>query len=283
MTSVIDVAGLVELLGEPGRDVVVVDATVRLLPARHDGDHRSTSGAPEWAADHLPGSIHLDLGDELADGTSPLHYAHLDADRLVAALAARGIGPGTTVVAYDRGDLMWASRLWWTLRWIGLDVRVLDGGLPAWEAAAPTVTASGPRGPVPPWTPTTRDPHWVSLDDVRAVVEGDAPGTLVCGLGADAFTGSAPTRYARRGHIPGSVNVPARGHVGPDGLLRDVDELRAAYAGIDRRPVLLYCGGGISATLNALALTEAGVDDIAVYDGSLEEWSADPSLPLVSG
>lgn len=283
MTSLISVADAAALLADPGADVIAVDATVQLASAQHDGDHRSASGAEAWAADHLPGSIHLDLSGELADGGSSLHFAHPTPEVLVAALAARGIGPDTTVIAYDRGDVMWATRLWWVLRWIGVDVRVLDGGLPAWRAASVDVPEREAPAPVSPWEPVVRSPFWVGREDILDIVAGRAPGTLVCGLGADAFTGVAATRYTRRGHIPGSVNVPARDHVGADGRLRPLDELSAPYAHLTERPLVLYCGGGISATLNALALTEAGVDDIVVYDGSLEEWSADPALPLLTG
>ncbi|MFI5429567.1 sulfurtransferase [Aeromicrobium sp. UC242_57] len=157
---------------------------------------------------------------------------------------------------------------------------MLDGGLPAWQDASPQVPDRTERDAVPTWEPVVRSGFWASHDDVLDIVEGRTVATLVCGLGRDAFTGAAPTRYSRRGHIPGSVNVPARDHIGADGRLRAAAELGAPYAELDQRPLVLYCGGGISATLNAFALAEAGVHDVLVYDGSLEEWSADPALPL---
>lgn len=281
MSSVIDVAGLLRLLDEPDRDVIVVDASLRLPSPRHDGDHRSESGHDDWAAQHIPGSIHLDLAGELADQTSELHYQHASPATLVAALAGHGIGPDTTIVAYDQGDMMWASRLWWTLRWINVEVLVLDGGLPAWTASRPVTDERTPaRTPVEPWEPDVRLGHWADRHDILDIVAGRAPGSLVCGLGPDAFAGTAPTRYARRGHIPGSTNIPARGHIGPDGLLRPAPELAAEYAQLTARPVVVYCGGGISASLNALALVESGAEDPLLYDGSLEEWAADPALPL---
>lgn len=281
MSAVIDVAGLRRLLDEPDRDVIVVDASLRLPSPRHDGDHRSESGRDDWASQHIPGSIHLDLAGELADRESELHYQHASPAALVAALAGHGIGPATTVVAYDQGDMMWSARLWWTLRWIGVEVLVLDGGLPAWAAGQPvTDEATAPRTPVEPWEPVVRLGHWADRHDIADIVAGRAPGSLVCGLGAEAFAGTAPTRYARRGHIPGSSNIPARGHIGPDGRLRPVTELAADYADLTTHPVVVYCGGGISASLNALALVESGADDPLLYDGSLEEWAADPSLPL---
>lgn len=282
MTALINVADAVALLADPEADVIVVDATVRLASARHDGDHRASSGAEAWQGDRVPGSIHLDLDGELADPDSPLHFAHPTPSALVSALARHGIGPATTVIAYDQGDFMWSTRLWWVLTWIGVDVRVLDGGLPAWQAASPDVPDRAERTAVPEWEPAVRSQFWVTREDVLDIVEGRADGTLVCGLGHDAFTGAAPTRYSRRGHIPGSVNVPARDHVGADGRLQELAALAAPYADLVRRPLVLYCGGGISATLNAFALAEAGVNDVVVYDGSLEEWSADLTLPLAT-
>jgi thiosulfate/3-mercaptopyruvate sulfurtransferase len=107
----------------------------------------------------------------------------------------------------------------------------------------------------------------------------------VCGLPAGSFTGADPTRYSRRGRIPGSVNVSSRDLFGRDGTVLSADEVEAAYeaAGVtaDAPEVLLYCGGGISASASALTLAAVGVTNVRIYDGSLEEWSADPALPLV--
>ena len=132
------------------------------------------------------------------------------------------------------------------------------------------------------WQATATRDAWVERDEVeRASLDG----TLVCGLGASAFAGAEPTRYSRRGHIPGSVNVPARGLFDADGRVLAPAEVRERYlsAGVDLgAELLLYCGGGISAAANALALAHAGIRTVRVYDGSLEEWSADPSLPLTT-
>lgn len=108
---------------------------------------------------------------------------------------------------------------------------------------------------------------------------------LVCALGADQFAGTAPTRYARRGHVPGLVSLPARDLAGPLGASLAGDEVRArASSGLPPdEPVVLYCGGGISAAFAALGLVRAGYANLRVYDGSLEEWAADPSLPLTTG
>ena len=130
---------------------------------------------------------------------------------------------------------------------------------------------------------------WVSKQElVERSADDSRP--LICGLPAGSFSGADPTRYSRRGHIPHSVNVSSRDLFGTDGHVKSPVELILAYdnAGVDVAPeaadeVLLYCGGGISAAANALTLAAIGTTAVRIYDGSLEEWSADPSLPLVTG
>ncbi|WP_059022370.1 rhodanese-like domain-containing protein [Mycobacterium sp. M26] len=281
MADLISVAELAALQADPHADLVIADASVDLPSPRFDGDHQAHSGRHFFDQAHIPGSIHLDLVAELHDSRADYHFAVPEPADLAARLARRGIGRDTTVVAYDRGDMLWAARLWWTLRWIGLDVRVLDGGLSAWLARYPVASASRPEpGPADPWIPEHPADVWADKAAVAAIAAGTAPGTLICGLSAEAFAGTVASRYRRRGHIPGSVNVPARAHLGPDGLLLPVAALRSAYASITAHPVVLYCGGGISASLNALALTVAGVGGIRIYDGSLEQWAADPEAAL---
>jgi thiosulfate/3-mercaptopyruvate sulfurtransferase len=108
---------------------------------------------------------------------------------------------------------------------------------------------------------------------------------VLCTLNPEVYAGEVPTRYSRRGHIPGSGNLPARSLTGGDGRFLPEPELRAALGDLvtDPAPVWLYCGGGISATVVALALAVVGRTDVAIYDGSLEEWSADPVMPLELG
>jgi thiosulfate/3-mercaptopyruvate sulfurtransferase len=281
-SALVSAHGLADLLGG-GEDVVVADASAVLLPPRFEGDHSAGSGRDEWLSERIPLSIHLDLTDDLADASVPFHFTPPPAQQLADRLAARGIGRDTHVITYDQGGLLWAARVWWTLRSIGIRVSVLDGGLPAWGAEHLVDRGGDPpsRKPAPLWKARAVRDSWATADEVAAISAGDAPGTLVCGLNASLFAGTAMTRYARRGHIPGSINVPARGHVGADGRLQPIALLRADWASLPRGPVVVYCGGGISASLNALALHEIGVTDVRIYDGSLEEWARDPDRPLV--
>ncbi|WP_140719803.1 sulfurtransferase [Pseudomonas sp. Hp2] len=282
VSPLIDAATLAARLGEPR--LRVLDASVELPAARFDGDYRPASGLAGWRAAHIPGSRHADLLEALADKRAGFGFALPDWPVLATALQRLGIGDDSAVVVYDRSDGFWAARLWWMLRSLGLHARVLDGGWQAWRAAG-WPEESGDAADIEPGTITLRPrPElWADRRHVEAVVAGRAPGTLVCALPAPLFAGSAPTRYARRGHIPGSLNLPARDLFGADGRYLPVHRLEQLLAPLraSARPLLPYCGGGISAAAQALALTLVGETDIALYDGSLQEWAADPSLPLV--
>ncbi|MEW1828819.1 rhodanese-like domain-containing protein [Streptomyces sp. NPDC088196] len=269
--------------------LVVLDATALLPSPREDGDYRSASGRETWAERHLPGSRHADLTGELSDHDAPYHFAVPSPEALAAALARLGVGEGGEVVSYDSGGGIWAARLWWMLRAIGVPAAVLDGGLEAWEAAGRPLASGDDTEPVPavrPVTPVVRPDLWAGIEDVAAVSRGERPGTLVCALPLGGYDGSAPTRYSRRGHIPASRSLPGRGLLDESGRVLPTEELAAKVGAVldtDDSPVVLYCGGGISAAGAALALTLLGRTDVSVYDGSLEEWSKDPARPMELG
>jgi thiosulfate/3-mercaptopyruvate sulfurtransferase len=270
--------------------LLLLDATVELPAPRFDGDYRASSGYPGWLQTHIPGARHADLLNELADTEASFSFALPAPAQLLSALAALGVGDDVGVVIYDRADGFWAARLWWMLRGLGIDAAVLDGGFNAWQRAQlPVQTgASGAvrttaHTPITAGAPST--PYWVDRAEVEAIVAGRAAGTLICALGSGLFDGSAASRYARRGHIPGSFNQPARSLFDTHGHYLSKDDLAhllAAYLH-DDTPLILYCGGGISAAANALALTLLGRQHVAIYDGSLQEWAADARLPMTTG
>lgn len=285
VSPLIDVHALAARLGEPR--LRVFDASVELPAPRFDGDYRPANGAEGWRAAHIPGSRHADLLHALADPAADFGFALPGWPALAAALQALGIGGDSEVVVYDRSDGFWAARLWWVLRSIGLHAQVLDGGWQAWRAAG-LPEAQGDAGAIEAGTlvPRPRPGLWVDRRRVGDVVAGRAPGTLVCALSAQLFAGSVPSRYARRGHIPGSRNLPVRGLFDADGRYLPPSRLAQVLAPLREsaaRPLLLYCGGGIGAAAEALALTLVGETEVAIYDGSLQEWAADPALPLATG
>lgn len=268
-------------------DLVVLDATVHLdPPTEPDEPYAVRSGLPGWQQSHLPGSRFADLVDELSDPDARFPFTLPSAERFAAAIERLGVGDQTLVVTYDGASGIWAARLWWMLRTFGHDrVAVLDGGLAAWTAAGHAVTSDPPAPPAHPrFTPRFRPELLAARDEVRAALE-DPSILLVNTLSPELYRGE-DGRYGRAGRIPGSLNVPARSLLGADGRFRDEVALAEAFAesgALEADRVIAYCGAGISATSDALALALLGRDDVAIYDGSLREWAADPELPLETG
>jgi thiosulfate/3-mercaptopyruvate sulfurtransferase len=274
-----------------GPPVVVLDATVLLPAARYDGDYRASSGREQFTAGHIPTAQYADLLGDLSDHAAPYHFARPAAAQFAVALERLGVTDSSVVVTYDSAGGVWAARLWWMLHWISVPAALLDGGWEGWLASGGAAESGAPPAPGfpaedagPSLTARERPGMWAGQADVLEVVVGTRAGALVCALSDELFTGTAPTRYARRGHIPSSLSVPARSLLTPGGQLRPAGELREATAQIpDTAPVTVYCGGGISAAVVAQALLITRREDVAIYDGSLEEWSADPDLPLDLG
>lgn len=263
---------------------IVLDASYRLDPPASDGDYSSGPSREAWLEAHIPGSVYVDIQAQFSDPSSPMHYTHPAPQAIADELARLGVGPTDAVVVYDTSNTMFAARLWYLLTWIGVDVRVLDGGLAAWIASgAPVASGEVPARPaVEPWAASPTRAAWVEARELASRAADDSR-PLVCGLPAGTFSGRDATRYSRRGHIPGSVNVSSRDLFASDGTVVAGEMIRGAYAAegvLDGGEVLLYCGGGISASANALTLAAIGVTDVRIYDGSLEEWSADATLPL---
>jgi thiosulfate/3-mercaptopyruvate sulfurtransferase len=267
--------------------VRVFDATVFLRRAADGGPYTVESGRESYTRAHIPGAGFADIPGALSDPASPFAFTLPGAEHFAAAIGRLGIGDGTHVVAYAQDVPMWATRLWWLLRYFGHDdTSVLDGGLVAWTAADGPVESGESTYPPASFTPHPRPELLASLADVREIT-GNGSACLVNALSPAAFRGQGPSAYSRPGRIPGSVNVPWNGLVdAATNRFRPPAELAAALNGggvPTDQPVIAYCGGGISATVDLFALSLTGRDDARLYDGSLTEWSANPDLPLVTG
>ena len=278
------IADLSVLMDDPR--VVIVDATVELARPETDGDWRGLTGRVQFEAAHVLGAQFFDLLEDLTQGSSNFHFAQPRPEVLAAAMARIGIGSESTVVVYDNHGRMWATRVWLMLRAIGFDrVLVLDGGVQQWATAGGAVETGLPAtlDPVTAFQPAPRASLFVDKAYVEAVVVGDVDAALVCSLGADVFAGEGITRYSRRGHIPGSINIPASLVLNDSGRFLSSEDVARQLDQLLSIPgeIVLYCGGAISASLLAFGLVQAGREDFRVYDGSLEEWSADLALPMV--
>jgi thiosulfate/3-mercaptopyruvate sulfurtransferase len=265
-------------------DLRVFDCSVALVP--HGAGVRTESGKAAWAQGHIPGSGFVDLLADLSDRSIPLPIMMPPAEQFAAALGRYGVGPGMRVVLYDSGPHTWATRVWWMLRAMGFDsAAVLDGGLTKWQAEGRPLSTGPCRYPPARFEARPQPGTFVDKAHVRTLV-GGAECRLINALSADEHSGKV-SRTARAGRIPGSGNVPAGSLVDPaTGAYLPLETLRekfAAQGALDGRKVVTYCGGGIAATSAAFTLLRLGVPDVGVYDGSLSEWSQDPSLPMETG
>jgi thiosulfate/3-mercaptopyruvate sulfurtransferase len=270
----IEVADLQKLLA--GGTVRIVDA--RSTPHGAPG-LVTVSGAEQYADGHIPGAVHLDYADHLADPATPWAARVAPPERFARVVGEYGIGDATTVVAYDDGDIPYAARILWMFRYYGHDAAfVLAGGIKAWRAAGLPVTTEVPVIEPATFTPRVRPELRASREDVLAVAQGRSDAQLL-------ETQRDRTYALRDRDIPNSVRLSgnalledARG-----GRVASAATLEAliAQAGIDRgKHTIVTCGSGVSAAGSYLALLEAGFTDLAVYDGSWAEWSHD-ALPTV--
>jgi len=275
---------------EIGNDRVrIFDTTVFLVREGDGGRYTPQSGRSRYEPAHLPGASFADIPGQLSDPASPFPFTVPSADQFAQAAGRLGIGNAHHVVAYAQGSPRWATRLWWLLRYFGHDdVSVLDGGLEAWVASGGAVEEGDVRYAEAEFTARPRPELLASLDEVKTIVDGDQlrPVQLVNALPEAVFKGEGPAAYSRPGRIPRSVNLPSSNLLDASNRFLPTTGLERAFveAKVEKdEPLVAYCGGGISATVDVFALFLAGSPNARLYDGSLSEWSADPSLPLVRG
>jgi thiosulfate/3-mercaptopyruvate sulfurtransferase len=287
LPQLVDVETLRAQIGDP--TLRIIDSTVRSWRTPDGGGYLSESGRGAYEQAHIPGATFADILLELSDPESPLPYTLPSTERFASTLGRLGVGPGTHVVAYAQESPVWATRLWWLLRFFGFDdVSVLDGGLTAWRAAGYELSV-GPSGYPPATFPATRQPQLLATrDDVEtAIGRGDHDLCLINALSPAVFRGEDAAGYARPGRLPGSVNVPYTDIIESESTrFKPVPEIRQRLElaeALDRPAVIAYCGGGISATADVFALSLLGRSDVKLYDGSLSEWAMHPALPLEVG
>ncbi|MBI1395047.1 MAG: sulfurtransferase [Betaproteobacteria bacterium] len=276
-TTLISVADLEKHYDDPG--LVVFDC-------RHDLVNK-TIGTEAYAKSHLPGALFAHVDNDLASRPTGSNGRHPlpDRDTFVAWLGSMGVSRDSQVVGYDASGGVYASRLWWMLRyWLGHErVAVLDGGWDAWVKTGHATTAEV-RKP----TPTTYEAGAVgaaavSVDVVLAHL-GKGDMQVIDARAADRFRGQNETIDPVGGHIPGAANRFFRENLDPMGFFRPAAELRAVFEpltkGFGASQVVHQCGSGVSACHNILAMDIAGMPGTKLYPGSWSEWCADRSRPV---
>jgi thiosulfate/3-mercaptopyruvate sulfurtransferase len=261
-------------------DLRILDASL-FMPGI-DRDARS-----EYNDAHIPGARFFDI-DDISDARSELPHMVPPIEKFMSRLRAMGVGDGHQVVVYDSAGLFSAARVWWLFRLMGqMDVAVLDGGFPKWQAEGREIEDM---------PPVIRDRHMTVrfqnqlVRDVTQVSSASKLGTtqIVDARAAGRFRGDAPEprEGLRAGHIPGSRNVPYTDLLNDDKTMKSADETRAIFtaAGVDlTKPIITSCGSGVTAAILALALERMGHDAWSLYDGSWTEWGMYPTVPVATG
>src|SRR5262245_28097191 len=269
------------LAGNLHRDIRVLD-----VRGRHPSSPLPHAKRAEFEASHIPGSIHVDWEHDFVDPASPIPYQVARADAFAARAGELGIGDGMPVVALDDYYGIFAARVAWAFRLHGAEARVLDGGWQTWVEEGRPTTGEPARHPRARFTPHLRAGLRLTLEDLEAARAGGA--TVVDARPRHLFIGEPGVPGT--GHIPGARSLPyqelvdgATGLVATDAAVRRL--LRAAGIDPERPPaeVVTTCGSGVSACLALLAMDAAGVHARGVYDGSFNEWSADPARPIAYG
>jgi thiosulfate/3-mercaptopyruvate sulfurtransferase len=259
-----------------------------IVDCRYDLQNESW-GRHEYRAAHVPGAVYASLGEDLAgprtgqNGRHPLPSVEALAD----TFGRLGVSKDVQVVAYDQDSGMYAARLWWSLRYLGHDaVAVLDGGWAKWtREGRPTASGDESRTPVT-FRPAPRPEMRLSVEEVAGRI-GDPAMVLVDARAPERFEGRSEPIDRAAGHIPGALNHFFKTNIGDDGMMRAPEALRRTFADVLKghapSDAVMYCGSGVTACQNLLAMEHSGLPGARLYVGSWSEWSADPSRPTEKG
>ena len=275
MKTVISVQDLKARLEDA--DLVVVDTRFNLQDP--------TEGHKLFKDAHIPSAVYFDLDKDLSappeehGGRHPLP----EIEGFVRKLELAGIGDETSVVVYDDSLNVFAGRMWWLLKYLGHDdVKVLDGGFSAWQEAGLETTAELPHKGAATFTPRPNPEMVVDIEEVKRKLD-DSNTVLIDARGADRYRGDVEPMDKKAGHIPSARNLHYAGNY-ENGKFRNEGELEERFADAkEAEEVIVYCGSGVSAANNLLALEEVGVEGAKLYVGSWSDWSSYEDTSVETG
>ncbi len=267
----------------------IFDCTSHLHPAENNSGvpYRIQSGFADYQRGHIPNAGFLDLPGELSDKNTRLPFMLPSVEQFVNVMSRHGIGEGTRVVLYSRNRPMWATRVWWMLRAFGFEnAAVLDGGWTKWLQEGYLVSIKPCTYKPSSFLPLLKPELFVDKEEVLEVI-GDRSTLLINALNNSYYRGEGQSRYGRPGRIPGSVNLYAGELFNSETYTfvtkEEAKEKFDAVGASRAERIIVYCGGGISATVILFLMHQLGYDNIALYDGSMGEWASDNSLPMERG
>lgn len=260
-------------------DLRVIEATW-FPPWTHE------AGAARTAYDeaHIPGAVFFDI-DEIAAPDAPLPHTLPDPVVFSSRIRKLGLGDGNRLVIYDRNGFCASARAWWMLRTMGHnETKVLNGGFSAWQAIGGEIEDLPPQPVERHFTPRRRADLIRTLAQMEELVSTGKSATILDARPPGRFAGESPEprEGLKSGHMPGSHNIPASSVLTEDGFMKPAGELKTVFEGV-RSPIVATCGSGIAACILALALSEIGQEDVAVYDGSWSEWADGETRPIATG
>lgn len=281
----VSTAWLDEHRGDPDVRVLDIRGYVTTRPLEPGVEEATYRGAPEeFEAGHIPGSAFVDWTVDIIDPDDPVPAQIASASRFAEAMGARGVGNSSHVVAVDHMGGQFATRLWWALRSFGHEaVSVLDGGFSRWVEEGRDVESGPSTVSAATFIPEPRETMWVTAAELLAMIGKDAQ--ILDARDAGQFTG-AKRRGPRGGHVPGAIHLPRELFFAQGGGFLGPDEVRERLAAVrldPGKPIVSYCNGGVAATVVAFQLHRLGFSNLAVYDGSWNEWGPRLDLPVEEG
>jgi thiosulfate/3-mercaptopyruvate sulfurtransferase len=246
-------------------------------------------GREEYLRAHIPGAVYASLSHDMAShsGQGGGRHPLPDSRTLEATFGRLGVSNDRQVVLYDQETGMFASRLWWMLRYMGHDAAaVLDGGFPKWVREGRPVRSGAEDAAPARFRGAPRDQMRISIDQMMRTVR-ERSSLLIDARSPERFEGRSEPIDRVPGHIPGAVNHYYKRNMAPDGTMLPAGQLREQFAKVmGNQPAertVMYCGSGVSACQNLLALEQAGITGVPLYVGSWSEWSSDPARPVQTG